>query len=72
MAGRLLGLLSLWLLPWIAFAQKAAEDAPAEQASPIAVVLFVVVFIVSCVGFVAYAWWKGRGKPREAAADELP
>lgn len=71
MAGRLLGLL-LWLVPWMAFAQKAADDAPAEQANPIAVALFVLVFVGSCLGFVAYVWWKGRGKPREKAADEMP
>lgn len=71
MASRLLGLL-LWFMPWIAFAQKAADEAPVEPANPVAVVLFVIVFIGSCIGFVAYVWWKGRGKPREKAADEMP
>ena len=53
MLKRLLPLLFL-AAPFLA---RAADDAPSEQASPVAVILFLVVFIGGCIGFVAYVWW---------------
>jgi hypothetical protein len=55
MAGRLLGLL-LTLASWAAFAQKAAEEAPSPQASPVAVIIFLVLFIGACVAYFVYIW----------------
>jgi hypothetical protein len=46
-----------------AWAQKAAGDVPSEQASPVVVVAFLVIFIGGCITFMAYVWWRGRGKP---------
>jgi hypothetical protein len=45
-----------------ALARSAAADAPAEQASSVTVVIFLVLFIGSCVAFAAYVWWNGRKK----------
>lgn len=55
MLKRLLPMLFL-AAPFLARAADAA-DAPAEQASPITVILFLVLFIGACVAYVAYAWW---------------
>ena len=58
---RLLSGFLLVLASCCAYAQSTA-DAPAEHASPVAVVIFVVLFIGACVGYVAYTWWNGRKK----------
>ena len=43
-----------------AFAQ--AEEVPAEKASTATVVIFLVLFIGSCVGYVAYTLWTAQKK----------
>lgn len=43
--------------PFLARAAAAADEAPAEQASPITVILFLVLFVGACVAYVGYAWW---------------
>ena len=55
--------LSLSWLP--AFAVEAAKDAPAESASPLVVIGFLLVFVASCAGYVAYAMWSGRKKGKD-------
>jgi hypothetical protein len=50
-----------------ALAQSAAADAPAEQANSVTVVIFLVLFIGSCVAFAAYVWWNGRKKGAKQA-----
>jgi hypothetical protein len=45
-----------------AYAQSSVPEAPVEQASPVTVVIFVVVFLAACVGYVGYTWWRGRKK----------
>ncbi len=57
---RLLSGIYLFLVACAAFAQNSTADAPAEHASPVAVMLFLVLFIGSSLGFVAYVWWRGR------------
>lgn len=59
---RLLSGLSLFLLYCTAFAQSANPEAPAEMASPVTVIVFLVLFIGSCIAFVAYTWWRGKSR----------
>lgn len=60
---RFLGSMFMLLVSLQAFAQKAAPaDAPSEQASPIVVWVFLIIFIGGCIGFPIYLWWRGRGK----------
>lgn len=66
---RLLPVLFSLLVSFSALAQSAA---PAEVASEppnmVGAVVFVVLFIGSCIGFVGYVWWRGRKKePGEGA-----
>jgi len=53
-----------WLLPilmsCVAYAQSSSADAPSEQASPITVIVFLVLFIGGCVGYIGFTWWRGR------------
>ena len=37
-------------------------EPPVEKASFTTVVIFVVLFVAMCVGYLGYAWWTGRGK----------
>jgi flagellar basal body-associated protein FliL len=46
--------------PFLARAAAAADEAPAEQASPITVILFLVLFVGACVAYVGYAWWNRK------------
>ena len=52
----------LTLASWAAFAQDAGAEAPVEHASMLTVVIFVVVFVASCVAWGVYTWWHGRNK----------
>jgi len=51
----------LALASWSAYAQSPAEP-PVEHASPVTVIIFIVVFLAACVGYVGYTWWRGRKK----------
>ena len=51
------------LLPFVsllAHAQAATTEAPAEPTNMVGVIAFLVLFIGSIVGFVAYVWWQAR------------
>jgi flagellar basal body-associated protein FliL len=41
-------------------AAATPADAPAEQASPVTVIIFLVLFVGACVAFGAYIWWNSR------------
>ncbi len=43
-----------------AYAQSTGADAPTEKASPVTVVIFLVLFFGSCAGYFVYVWWKQR------------
>ena len=60
---RLLGF-PLLMFTLTAFAQ-AAEEAPTEKASTATVVIFLALFIGSCVGYVAYTLWTAHKKVSE-------
>jgi len=55
------------LAAWSTYAAAATPaDAPAEQASPVTVIVFLVLFLGACVAFGVYLWWnnrKGGAKP---------
>lgn len=59
MAKLFAGLL-LSLVSWAALAQTT--EAPTPQASPVTVVIFLVLFIGGCIAYVAYTWWRGRSE----------
>jgi len=60
------------LAAWSLFAAAATPaDAPAEQASPVAVIVFLVLFIGGCVAFGVYLWWNSR-KPEAKPETEAP
>jgi CHASE2 domain-containing sensor protein len=52
--------LSRFLPLLIAFSAYAQTEAPTEKASPLIVVIFLVLFVGSCVGYFAYMWWNQR------------
>ncbi|MGZ5037793.1 MAG: hypothetical protein ACXWHZ_13645 [Usitatibacter sp.] len=54
-----------------AFAQSTAADAPSESASPVTVVIFLVLFFGSIAGYFAYVWWSQR-KVRQHAEGKKP
>jgi flagellar basal body-associated protein FliL len=56
---RLLYSFLLTLASCCVYAQSSAE-APVEHASVLTVIIFIVVFIAGCLGYVAYAWWSGK------------
>ena len=48
------------------FAQKASDSgAGTERASPLAIGLFLVLFIGSGVAYAIYLWWDARKRKRE-------
>ena len=49
---RFLSGLSLLLFYYPAYAEIAAANAPEEAASPLAVIIFVAIFVAFCVGFM--------------------
>jgi flagellar basal body-associated protein FliL len=59
-----------WLLPVLvassAYAQSSGAEAPTEKAGPVTVIIFLVLFVGSCVGYFAYIWWSHRKARLEA------
>ena len=49
-------------------AAATPADAPAEQASPVAVIIFLVLFVGGCVAFGAYTWWNSRKSAEKPGA----
>lgn len=56
-------------ISFAAVAQEKAAEAPQEHASPLTVIIFLVLFLGSCAVYGWYAWWSGR-KEKEAAATD--
>lgn len=68
----LISAVALFLMSTPLFAamkEMDAANAPAETVSVVWVVVFVVLFIVSCVGFFAYIWLKDD-KSEKAGSDK--
>jgi len=69
---RFLSAVALFLMSSPLFAalkEMDAANAPAETVSVVWVVVFVVLFVVACVGFFAYIWLKDD-KSDQAASDK--
>ena len=59
---RLLCSFLLALASWSAYAQSSAAEPPVEHASVLTVVIFIVLFVGACVGYIGYTWWHRRKK----------
>ena len=66
---RILAVLFSFLFTLSAFAQASAAEPPVEKASPVTVLVFVVLFVGGCLGYLLYTWW-AQGKRAKAAAEE--
>jgi flagellar basal body-associated protein FliL len=56
------------LLPFLMLALSAyaqTPEPPVEKASMVTVVIFLVMFVGSCVGYVGYVLWSARKKQDE-------
>lgn len=53
---RILSALFLFLASFAAFAQRAADEAPVEKASPVTVLIFLALFLGGCLAYVVYVW----------------
>ncbi len=58
---RLLAGFLLFLTIFSAYAETT--EAATEHASPVTVIIFLVMFVGSCVGYFVYIWW-GRKKKK--------
>jgi flagellar basal body-associated protein FliL len=56
------------LVAFSAYAQAAAE-APVDKASPVTVIIFLLLFVGSCAGYFVYLWWSQK-KVRAAGQGE--
>jgi predicted Na+-dependent transporter len=59
---RLLCSFLLALASSFAYAQSSTAEAPVEHASVLTVVIFIVLFVAACLGYLVYAWIGGRKK----------
>jgi hypothetical protein len=50
-----------FLIACCANAQTTGADAP-EKVNMVSVVLFLLLFVGTCVGYFAYVWWRERKK----------
>ena len=46
----------------IAASAYAQAEPPTEKASPVTVIIFLLLFVGSCAGYFAYIWWNQRKK----------
>lgn len=58
------------LVAFSAYAESTGADAPADKASPLTVVIFLVLFIGSIAGYFAYLWWQQRRIRQESRGKE--
>ena len=57
---------------FVALSAFAQAEAPTEKASPVTVVIFLVLFVGSCAGYFLYVWWnqrKSRGEGEKRSGD---
>jgi cbb3-type cytochrome oxidase subunit 3 len=53
-----------------AYAQTPGADAPADKASTLTVVLFLLLFVGVCVWYFAYTWWNAKKKRQREEGEE--
>ena len=66
---KVLSALFPFLMVWSAFAQTSGAEPPAEKASGITVVIFLLLFVGSCVGYFVYLWWTKK-RPQKDEGEE--
>ena len=60
----------LALLPFFAHAQDSTANAPAEETNIIGTVIFIVIFLGICLGFVWMVWRADRNEKRRKKETE--
>lgn len=60
----------LALLPFFAHAQDSTANAPAEETNMIGTVIFIVLFLGFCLGFVWMVWRSDRNEKRRKKETE--
>ncbi len=63
-------LFSLFPLLIAASAYAETAEAPAEKASPIVVVVFLVLFVGGCAGYFLWMWWEQKKRRQQEAVTE--
>ena len=66
---RFLSGLSLFLFYCSAYAEIAAANAPEETASPLGVIIFGVIFVGFCVGFIWMVYAADKKKAKQGNAE---
>jgi hypothetical protein len=56
---------ALALLASLAAYAQSAPEPPVERASPIAIIVFVILFFGSGVAYAAYLWWTHKKDGKE-------
>jgi hypothetical protein len=51
------------LITTSALAQAVTPEAPTEKASPVAIAVFLLLFVGACGGYFFYLWWNNRKHP---------
>jgi hypothetical protein len=69
MTTKLLAALVLALLHAATYAQDVAANAPAEESNAIGTILFGIVFVGACIGFV-WLVWRNDKKQKERRTQE--
>ena len=54
----------------IAASAYADAEVPAEKASPIVVVVFLVLFVGGCAGYFVWMWWEQKKSRQQEAVKE--
>jgi hypothetical protein len=72
MTAKFLAALILVLLPAVTNAQQATANTPVEEGNAIGTILFGIVFVGACIGFVWLVWRndKKQKEPKEQKGKE--
>ncbi|MDB5808974.1 MAG: hypothetical protein JWN94_1096 [Betaproteobacteria bacterium] len=62
---RLIPALSCLLIALSAFADEVKDAPPPAQTDVVGIVIFFGLFILLCVGFFGYMWWKHKNGKEE-------
>ena len=53
-----------------AYAQTTGADAPADKASMLTVVIFLLLFVGACVAYFAYVWWNQKKRRQREGGEK--
>lgn len=54
----------LSLVSFLAYAADVADNPPTPEASPLALIVFAIIFVGGIAGFFVFIWWKERERKR--------